>query len=371
MPHFNYEKFRQLPLPTEEEVTANWSGSFARPVVSIVCITYNQQLYIEDAIRGFLIQETVFPFEVLIHDDASTDDTAAIVRKYQSRYPNIIRAIVQYENQYSKGVKVTSLVSSLANGKYLALCEGDDFWIDKRKLAIQVQALRSNPNHKICFHRCLDSSSGIDGLKKKVRDFLWYPRRPCVVSANVVAVGDGGYVPTASLMVDRLSYSNFPQWYDDCPVGDYFLQVLCADPLGAIFVPQRMCFYRVFSVGSWSSKATLQSADERLKRFVTMKSCLEMLGNYVKSDCTAELRDVYDLSVLNCFRNRVSFNVEKQALLELYSDSKGKQILSYLLGQGLGESLVFECALLSIYVINKSRQFFKIFMSHAAGGKRG
>lgn len=99
--------------------------------VSIICITYNHENYIEDAIKGFLMQETSFSYEILIHDDASTDHTVQIIQKYVKQYPSLIRPIYQSENQYSKGINILSeYIYPQAKGKYIALCEGDDYWTD-------------------------------------------------------------------------------------------------------------------------------------------------------------------------------------------------------------------------------------------------
>jgi len=116
-------------------------------IVSICCATYNHQKYIRDAIEGFLMQKTTFPFEILIHDDASTDGTADIIREYEAKYPDIIKPIYQRENQYSKGIKISQVYQfPRAQGKYIALCEGDDYWIDPHKLQKQVDYLERNPN---------------------------------------------------------------------------------------------------------------------------------------------------------------------------------------------------------------------------------
>ena len=102
-------------------------------MVSIVCNAYNQELYIREALESFVAQKTNFKFEILVHDDASTDTTADIIREYESKYPDIIKPIYQTENQYSKNVSITALQHQRANGKYIAFCEGDDYWIDEYK----------------------------------------------------------------------------------------------------------------------------------------------------------------------------------------------------------------------------------------------
>lgn len=117
-------------------------------VVSVLCITYNHRPYIEQTIDSFLGQRTNFPFEILIHDDASTDGTAEIIREYADRYPDKIRVVLQEENQYSKGVCIPEVfLYPLANGAYLAGCEGDDYWPDADKLQKQYDFLQSHPQY--------------------------------------------------------------------------------------------------------------------------------------------------------------------------------------------------------------------------------
>ncbi|MGB4079367.1 MAG: glycosyltransferase family A protein [Prolixibacteraceae bacterium] len=121
---------------------------FITPMVSICCLTYNHEAYIKDAINGFLIQKTTFKVEIFIHDDASTDGTAEIVRDFADKYPDVIFPILQTENQYSKGVgPLTNYVFPRARGKYIALCEGDDYWTDPLKLQKQVEFLEENEEY--------------------------------------------------------------------------------------------------------------------------------------------------------------------------------------------------------------------------------
>ena len=96
-------------------------------MVSISCTTYNHEDYIADALESFLMQKIKFKYEILIHDDASTDRTAEIIKDYEKKYPEIIKPIYQTYNQYSKGIKVGKFNRERAKGKYIAICEGDDF----------------------------------------------------------------------------------------------------------------------------------------------------------------------------------------------------------------------------------------------------
>lgn len=139
-------------LRTEEEIISTWSSANNAPLLSICCIAYNHEKYIEDALTGFLIQETDFPIEILIHDDASTDNTANIIRDYEARYPNIIKPIYQTENQFSLGRRMNAEFNfTRALGDYLAICEGDDYWVDIRKLQKQVGYLVANPSYVLTF----------------------------------------------------------------------------------------------------------------------------------------------------------------------------------------------------------------------------
>ncbi|MDD2494720.1 MAG: glycosyltransferase, partial [Tissierellia bacterium] len=118
------------------------------PIVSICCITYNQEKFIRDTIEGFLKQKTTFPIEILIHDDASTDKTAHIIREYEKKYPDIVKPIYQNDNKYSKGIPISFTYNfPRVKGKYIALCEGDDYWIDPLKLQKQVNFLEENEDY--------------------------------------------------------------------------------------------------------------------------------------------------------------------------------------------------------------------------------
>lgn len=123
-----------------------------KPLVSIDCITYNHAPYIRQCIEGFLMQKTDFDFEVLIHDDASTDGTQEIIKEYELKYPHIIKPIYQTENQWSKGISISATYNfPRAQGKYIAFCEGDDYWIDSYKLQKQIDLLDSNKEFGLCY----------------------------------------------------------------------------------------------------------------------------------------------------------------------------------------------------------------------------
>lgn len=128
-----------------------------QPVVSICCITYNHEKYIRDCIEGFLMQKTTFPIEIIIHDDASTDGTTQIIKEYAEKNTDLFVIILQTENQYSKGGGsiYARFVFPRARGKYIALCEGDDYWTDPLKLQKQVDILEQNSDYSLVFHNAI------------------------------------------------------------------------------------------------------------------------------------------------------------------------------------------------------------------------
>ena len=121
--------------------------------VSIYCTAYNHEKYIRDALDGFLAQDTDFPFEVLVTDDASTDGTTAILREYQERYPEVIRFFHQEKNLFSQGINnYEAVMYPNTRGEYVAYCEGDDYWSDPSKLRRQVAFLDAHPEYSACVH---------------------------------------------------------------------------------------------------------------------------------------------------------------------------------------------------------------------------
>ena len=120
-------------------------------LVSIRCLVYNHESYLCQCLEGFVMQKTNFRFEAIVHDDASTDGSATIIREYAEKYPDIIKPIYETENQYSKrDGSLTRITNAACRGKYIAICEGDDYWIDPQKLQKQVDFLEAHPDYLLC-----------------------------------------------------------------------------------------------------------------------------------------------------------------------------------------------------------------------------
>lgn len=162
----------------EESIMREWKNSDGMPLLSICCLSYNHAPYIREALDGFLMQKTDFAFEILIHDDASQDGTVEIIREYQQAYPHIVRPLFQKENQKTKygGGMNPRFNYPRARGKYIAFCEGDDYWTDPQKLQLQVDFLESHPGYVLCCaaYESLNQENGQRRIERETR-FLKSP----------------------------------------------------------------------------------------------------------------------------------------------------------------------------------------------------
>lgn len=146
-----FQKEQKYKMKDQESIISGWGDNTVDPLVTIICTTFNHEGFISEALEGFLIQKTTFPFEIIVHDDASTDNTQNIIKDFVEKYPLIVKPILQKKNQYSnKDVNIWSdFTFPKALGKYIALCEGDDYWIDELKLQKQVEFLENNKEYVI------------------------------------------------------------------------------------------------------------------------------------------------------------------------------------------------------------------------------
>lgn len=287
-----------MALPSESEIMANWQAS--EPLVSICCITFNHRAFIKDAIEGFLKQKTDFPFEIIIHDDASTDGTADIVRDYVAAYPTLIVPILQTQNQHSLGKKSTVNCFNLARGRYIALCEGDDYWCHEQKLALQVAALAKYPASQLCFHAALqqDYQTGEQFVVSE------HSKTETVFDTKTMISGNGGFCPTASMLFERSVVSNLPAWFESAPVGDYFYQIFASLRGGAVFLPLCMSVYRSKTPGSWSEK--VQQLSGRIEHYNGVHMALDALDADTQFHYTACFSKIKASDMLNLARLAIS-----------------------------------------------------------------
>ncbi len=233
-------------------------------VVSIICNTFNHSKYIRKALDSFLDQKVCFNVEILIHDDCSTDDTVSIIEEYRKQYPNIINPIYEKINLYSKGIDILSIQSKRIKGKYVAICEGDDYWIDDKKLLKQVKML-DETNNKICLHKVvkIDSTTGktIELLPEldlatgsiKVDKFL-----------NIVTKKYSFQTSSYLLKSDEFKkmYLSNLKFVKLMPTGDEAILLYFSSISEVSYINEAMSVYRIMSKGSWSEKYSLLSNKE-------------------------------------------------------------------------------------------------------------
>ena len=216
--------------------------------VSVICNAFNHGKYIRDALNGFVMQKTDFRYEVLVHDDAATDNTAEIIREFEEKYPDIIKPIYQTENQYSKNVWITDVYQiRRSKGKYIALCEGDDYWTDPDKLQKQYDALESHPDVDICVH----ASTLVNASDGSVSGYVEHGPEVTVIPVERVIEGGGDFVSTNSIFVRREILTDRRKFVDVCPL-DYTYQISGSIKGGMLYLPDKMSAYRVSVPGSWS-----------------------------------------------------------------------------------------------------------------------
>jgi len=238
-------------------------------MVSISCVAYNHEKYIHKAIESFLMQRTNFAYEVLIHDDASTDHTASIIREYEKKYPDIIKPVYQSENQWSKGVRVDFEFNyKRARGKYVAICDGDDYWTDPYKLQKQVDFLEKNDEFSICFHsiQTIDEKGNkvnIDKSKKEVK--------------RVTGLSDiikGNYISAVSVLFRNglISDDDFYTLSDGLYFDDWIYHILNAEKGLIYFFNEPMAAYRLTKAGLSRSTDKIRRIEDKLKFYSRLKN---------------------------------------------------------------------------------------------------
>jgi len=218
-----------------------------RVMVSVICTTYNHGKYIAQALDSMLMQQTNFDYEIIVHDDCSTDGTREIVEHYQSMYPKKIKAICELENQYSQGVDVMQLCVSKTSGKYLAMCEGDDWWLDDRKLQLQVDAMETHPESDLCVCRAVayDPTGTIELNEIRPKD------HDAILTTEEIITNGGDWVATASSMYRREIYETITE-YEKVIAFDYTHEIKGSLRGGIIYLDREMAAYRTSVRGSWT-----------------------------------------------------------------------------------------------------------------------
>jgi glycosyltransferase involved in cell wall biosynthesis len=215
-----------------------------QPLVSVFCPTYNHENFIRQCLDGIVMQKTTFQIEVFVQDDASTDKTPEIVKGYAEKY-NFIIPVLHTENHYSKGKNLNEYFFKNARGKYIALCEGDDYWTDPYKLQKQVDFLEANKDFAICFH---NSNVYNEEEQKKIFEQPGIEKNMMFTIENFL---ESNPIATASVLFRSKYVEQIPEWFNQSPFGDYalYLIILKRSQQKAMYFKDAMSVYRIHSNG--------------------------------------------------------------------------------------------------------------------------
>lgn len=295
------------------------------PLVSICCITYNQAAYIKKAVDSFLNQKTSFSFEILVHDDASTDGTLEILEEYENLYEDF-HLFSEVENRYKDGINyINEILIPCARGRYIAICEGDDYWISEHKLQNSIDYLEGHPECSLFVNAAIlqdsnDNHIGEMGLGNIERNL------------STRELVNNWHIPTASFVFKRDDAVEYAAtWTFKTPVGD-FPRAFFLSTLGYVhYCPEKLCVYRYGSEGSWTSRnrTSLSAAIDSAKSWLTM---LENIDSITRKKYHNAVLDSAANKVLRLY-GRIGKNaLDGQLSREAWDAfSKKKKLAAYLL----------------------------------------
>ena len=270
------------------------------PLVSICCVTYRHEKYLAQALESFLRQQEDVPIEILAHDDASPDGTADVLRAYAAKYPNVIFPLYETENQYRKGVAMDATFNfPRARGRYIALCEGDDFWRDPHKLKLQTDYLQAHPECTFCFtNAVVHDESG----QRPDRPFLpYYPADAALLppegrTFTLDEIIPLSFLPTASFVFPRAALERIPRAMltRPCPHGDLRLKLLLTGLGSAAYLPRETCVYRLNIAGSAMTSWGAEPPERTLARCESTLAMLSDVDELTKQQYTDSLQALGD-----------------------------------------------------------------------------
>lgn len=298
-------------------------------IVSVYCLAYNHEKYIKDTLEGFVSQKTYFKYEVIVHDDASTDRTKEIIEEYRVKYPEIIKTIYQTDNQYSKGVNISrDILFPLFSGKYITICEGDDYWCDQYKLQKQVDFLEKNDDYSACVHNTaiFENNQNI-GITFNNKSF------DCDLNVKDVMKCGSSEFHTSSIMYRKIlmDKDNRPKFVDIIPgVGDYPLAVYLALSGKIKYISNVMSIYRKNTTNSWSV-----NVESNIKKNIKIKqNCIKMLNmaneysNYKYANEIEYAILLHEFKIEKLENNRV---INKRKYIKLCKGKKINEKMKFLL----------------------------------------
>jgi glycosyltransferase involved in cell wall biosynthesis len=227
--------------------------------LSVCTITYNHEKYIHETIKSIINQKTDFDFELIIGEDFSSDNTKMICLEYAEKYPKLIKLMNSEKNI---GV-VPNFIRTIksCSGKYIALCEGDDYWTDPFKLQKQVDFLDANPNYVCCFHNTEEITEG-----GSIPSFLYCDKNQKTIN-TINDLAYRNFIPTCSVVFRNRLFDEFPDWFMNMSIGDWILHIFNAQYGKIYYMPEIMGVHRLHDGGVWSSNFQLKNMEEIIKTY--------------------------------------------------------------------------------------------------------
>lgn len=273
------------------------------PLVSINCATYNHEKFIGDAIESFLMQKTNFDFEILIGEDCSTDNTRTIVEEYANQHSGKIRIITSNHNVGAMENFIRLHQNS--KGKYIAVCEGDDYWTDPFKLQKQVDYMEQNPGCTFCFHNGIVVNSNKMLTRNTVIPWLknneeYYYAKNSIYSAGQLALL--GYIPTASYLYPKKVFETIPDWIANAVAGDNVIKMISTSHGYAYYMDEKMCAYRFGVEGSvttnWARENnTIEKQIALCEGFIDFYSKFDEYSNRTYQDEIDRVKTIFEFQI--------------------------------------------------------------------------
>ncbi len=256
-------------------------------LVSIEIITYNHEKFLAKALDSVLMQEVDFKYEIVVGEDCSTDNTRQILLEYKDKYPDKFRLLLHDKNVgMRKNGEAVSEFSAESKSKYIALLEGDDYWIDPQKLQVQIDTMEEHPDCYISFHAA-ESRYGEDDHGEVIAKHSDSNR---LFSTSEVILGGGDFSPTSSIVYRSDLRPLLPDNYYDVPVGDYYLQIIGSTYGGILYLNRVMGVYRQGIEGSWSS--SMENIDKREQHSHGMLQFINDLNIYLDKKYDSEIQQI-------------------------------------------------------------------------------
>lgn len=312
------------PVPITEQ---NWDMNTV-PLVSVACITYNHECFIREALDGFLKQKTTFPVELIVHDDASNDGTRDIIGEYKDKYPRLFNTILQEKNQWSNGGNIYGrFIYPRVKGKYLALCEGDDYWTDPFKLQTQFEYLEKYPKVNLCFHPAISMYENSEKHNEVISKHFNINK---LISTEEIIIGGPHYCPTASVCI-RSNIIKHDLFVKHKLRYSYFRQIIASLEGGAIYVNKTMSVYRRGVDGSWNDRAK-NSSLMLYKHHKKIFKYLKILDKYTNGSYKESIRDVFSKRFFDIMKNDTLLMYHKCVLFIWHMKYK-IQFIDYLISR--------------------------------------